>query len=104
MSPSRARVISWTLSASIAVWIASAASAQIIELRDYHGKQISCARSGLQSFERPCGLDTWYEDIFVGSVLSVKEIEGSGKVLEITPEEIFRRRYSEPTQSHYATG
>jgi hypothetical protein len=89
MSPSRAHVISLVLLASIALWITPAVSAQIIELRDYHGKQISCARSGLNGFVMPCGIETWYEDIFVGSVLSVREIEGSERVIEITPEEVF---------------
>jgi hypothetical protein len=89
MSPSRAHVISLALLASISLSITPALSGQIIELRDYHGKQISCARSGLHGFAMPCGIETWYEDIFVGSVLSVRETEGSERALEITPEEIF---------------
>src|ERR1700730_7558237 len=89
MSSSRARVVSLALLASIALWITPAVSAQIILERDYHGKQISCVRSGLSSFEMPCGIETWYEDILVGSVLSVREIEDSEKVLEIAPEDVF---------------
>lgn len=89
MSPSRAYVIAAVLLASITLSIPPSVCAQIIELRDYHGKQISCARSGLHSFDMPCGIETWYEDIFIWSALSVREIEGSERALEITPEEVF---------------
>ena len=96
MPPSRAHVISLALLAFITLSITPAVSAQIIELRDYHGKQISCARSGLHGFAMPCGIETWYEYIFVGSVLSVREIEGSERALESTPEEVF---YGNPPTS-----
>jgi hypothetical protein len=96
MSPTRAHFISVVLLASIPLWITPAVSAQMVELRDYHGKQISCVKSGLQSFEMPCGIETWYEDIFVGSVLSVRETEGSERTLEITPEEVF---YGNPSNA-----
>src|ERR1051326_4723347 len=96
MPPSRAHVISLALLGFITLSITPAVSAQIIELRDYHGKQISCARSGLHGFAMPCGIETWYEYIFVGFVLSVREIDGSEKALEITPEEVF---YGNPPTS-----
>lgn len=69
--------------------MAPAVPAQIVELRDYHGKQIACARSGLHSFDMPCGIETWYEDIFIGTVLLVSEMEDSEKALRVRPEEIF---------------
>src|SRR5262245_55340609 len=96
MSSSRTRAVLLVLLASIALWIVPAVSAQITELRDYHGKQISCARSGLRSFAMPCGIETWYEDIFVGAILSVRDIDGSEKALEIAPEEVF---YGNPPEA-----
>jgi len=63
--------------------------AQIVESRDYHGKQITCVRSGLFSFVMPCGIESSYEDIFVGTILSMGEAEDSEKTLNITPEEVF---------------
>lgn len=100
MSSSRARAVSLVLWASIALWITPAVSAQIIELRDYHGKQIACGRSGLHGFEMPCGIQTWYEDILIGSVLSVREVDDSERALEIAPEEVF---YGNPPKAFTVT-
>jgi hypothetical protein len=108
--PMRTWTIAIVLAARIALCTQPFGAAQITELREYHGKHIqepiviggqafiACTRSGLFSFEMPCGLESWYEDIFVGTVLSVSDTEGSErvlsiapleKVLSITPEEIF---------------
>jgi len=66
------------------------ACSQMIELREYHGKQIACARSGLFSFEMPCGLwDDFYPYVFVGTVISFTEGAGFEKTLRIVPGEIF---------------
>jgi Carboxypeptidase regulatory-like domain len=65
------------------------ASGQIIELREYHGKTISCVVSGLRGWGTPCGIDGGYTYVFVGSVLSVNEISSSEKRLQLLPEEVF---------------
>jgi hypothetical protein len=65
------------------------ASAGIIELREYHGRQIACARSGLLSVGTACGTEGNYAYVFVGSVLSVTNLHGDEKRLQITPQEIF---------------
>ena len=64
-------------------------SAQIVELREYHGKQIGCARSGLSGFAMPCGADGGYEFVFIGSVLSAKAISATEWRLQLMPEETF---------------
>ena len=64
-------------------------AAQLVELREYRGQQIACARSGLHSFEMPCGIETWYEDIFIGTVLSVTEVSETERTLRIAPGEVF---------------
>lgn len=64
------------------------ASAQIVELRDYHGEQIACVRSGLTSFAMPCGT-AGYEYVFTGSVLSATELPDHENRLQLTPEEVF---------------
>lgn len=63
--------------------------AQITELRDYHGKTISCMLSGLRGFAMPCGLDGDYAYILIGSVLSVADESDDEKRLRLQPEEIF---------------
>jgi hypothetical protein len=62
---------------------------QIVELREYRGKTITCAVSGLVPWGSPCGTDGDYAYVFVGSVLSTIEISEMEKRVEITPHEIF---------------
>jgi hypothetical protein len=73
-------------SVTCALFISSALS-QIIEIRDYRGKQISCVRSGLQ--DGSCGTGDTYEAVFVGSVVSVTEITETERRLRLVPEEVF---------------
>jgi hypothetical protein len=66
-----------------------ARSAQIIEMREYRGKEIACVRSGLSGFGRLCGTGAGYTYVFIGSVLSTVEISDAEQHLQITPEEVF---------------
>jgi hypothetical protein len=65
--------------------IISSASAQF-EGHDYHGKQISCYIRGR---EGSCGVGDGYEDVFIGTVVSVAEIANGEKRLRLMPEEVF---------------
>jgi len=76
------------LSVACALFISSASS-QVIEIRDYRGKQISCVRSGLQGFGRSCETGDSYEKVFVGSVVSVIETTDTERRLQLLPEEVF---------------
>lgn len=63
---------------------------QIIELREYNGKKISCIQSGLRGFSMPCGIDGQDTYVFVGSILSEMEVSDTEKRLQLRPEEVFR--------------
>lgn len=65
------------------------AAAQIIEEREYRGKTITCALSGLRGWGSPCGTDGDYAYIFVGSVVSATEISETEKRLQVLPQELF---------------
>jgi hypothetical protein len=72
-------------------------SAVIMEIRMYHGKQISCMYSGLHSSAgRECGT-YGYARVFTGTVKSVNEISFTDKRLVLIPEEIFLGAASEVT-------
>jgi len=66
-------------------------SAVIVEVREWHGKQIQCVHGGLGFFgPKPCGtLDYAYERVFVGTVQSVTEISDTDRRLDITPDNVF---------------
>lgn len=64
-------------------------SAQIFEIHQHHGKQITCMRSGLMGFAMECGLEADYEYVFEGLVLSVAEISETEMRLQLKPEEVF---------------
>jgi hypothetical protein len=68
-------------------------SAQIFEMREYHGKPITCSRSGLIGWYKNCGTDHFYSQIFRGAIQSLTSIE-VGEFdefrLVLQPEEIFR--------------
>jgi Carboxypeptidase regulatory-like domain len=70
--------------------IARPLSSQIIEMREYKGKTISCGRSGLRGWGETCGLDADYTYIFTGTVLSRSDISDAEKRLQVTPHEMFR--------------
>lgn len=63
-------------------------SAVIIEVREYHGKQVMCAHSGLVGVARSCGTEG-YARVFTGIVKSAVEKGDTDKLLEIVPDEIF---------------
>ena len=65
--------------------IISSASAQL-EGHDYHGKQILCYMRGRDG---SCGVGDGYDDVFIGTVVSVVEIANSEKRLRLIPEEVF---------------
>ena len=64
-------------------------SAQIVEVREYRGKTITCVLSGLRGWGSSCGTDGNYAYIFVGSVLSATEISETEKSLQIVQYEVF---------------
>jgi len=70
--------------------IARPLSSQIIEMREYKGKTISCALSGLRGWGEPCGSDENYAFIFAGTVLSTTDISDTEKTLQLAPHEMFR--------------
>jgi hypothetical protein len=89
-APSR-RVV--CLSILITAFVSLSASAQIFEMREYHGKQIGCGRSGLIGWYKSCGTDAFYSQIFLGTVQTVKPIkvgEFEEFRLVLQPEEVFQ--------------
>lgn len=75
-------------------------NAQIIEIREKGGKEITCATSGLQSFGSFCGLDNdFYSYIFLGTIHSVYPIANGEYRIHFHAEEIFR---GEPATDIYA--
>jgi hypothetical protein len=88
MSPRRWRT--WLFALAVAAVVPSL-SAVVVELREWHGKQIQCIYGGLGFFHpKFCGtLDYAYERVFVGTVQSVTEISDTDRRLDITPDEVF---------------
>jgi hypothetical protein len=66
-------------------------SAELDEIRVYHGKRYDCIRSGLGHTDhaRDCGTQP-YARVFTGRVKSAIEISDTNKLLILTPEENFR--------------
>jgi len=63
--------------------------AEIIETREYHGKQADCVFSGLWSTGgRFCGT-RGYARVFTGTVKSVTAISDTDRRLELIPDETF---------------
>jgi hypothetical protein len=73
----------------VCVLVAMRAEGQIFEIREHHGQKITCIRSGLRGFAMPCGTSGNYAYVFVGVVLSAKEISGTERRLQLVPEEVF---------------
>jgi hypothetical protein len=63
-------------------------SAVIMEIREYHGKQVSCMHSGLMGVAKACGTER-YARVFTGVVRSSVEVGDTDKRLEIVPDEVF---------------
>jgi len=66
-------------------------SAVVVEMREWHGKQIRCMQGGAWLVApKACGtLDYAYERVFTGTVQSVTEISDTDRRLDITPDEVF---------------
>jgi hypothetical protein len=71
-------------------------SAQIVESREYHGKQVSCAYSGLVGVAKSCGTEG-YARVFTGIVRSSVEKGDTDKILELVPDEVFVGDHSDAT-------
>jgi hypothetical protein len=76
--------------------LAPSLSAQIIEDREYHGKQVMCIHSGLRGVAKRCGTEG-YARVFTGTVRSSVEVGDSDKLLQIVPDEVFVGDSSEAT-------
>jgi len=63
-------------------------SADIVEMREYHGKQVTCIHSGIRGFGKMCGT-YGYARVFTGTVRSVVEIGDTDKRLQLVPDEVF---------------
>ena len=63
-------------------------SAVIVEVRQYHGKQVTCAHSGLIGVAKACGTEG-YARVFTGVVRSSVEKGDTDKLLELVPDEVF---------------
>jgi hypothetical protein len=66
-------------------------SAVVMEVREWHGRQIQCMHGGLGFFHpKFCGtLDYAYERVFVGTVQAVTETSDTDRRLDIIPDEVF---------------
>jgi hypothetical protein len=64
-------------------------SAELVEIRVYHGKQVQCIHSGIYSAGgKICGT-FGYARVFTGTVKSAVEISDTDKRLELIPDEVF---------------
>jgi hypothetical protein len=64
-------------------------SADIAEVREYHGKKVTCLYSGLYSSAGwVCGTNN-YSRVFTGTVQSTVEVGDTDKRLKLIPDEIF---------------
>ena len=71
-------------------------SAVIVEIREYHGKQVTCLHSGLMGVAKGCGTER-FARVFTGIVRSSVEVGDADKRLEIVPDEVFVGDSSEAT-------
>lgn len=64
-------------------------SAEILEMREYHGKQVRCMHGGAWlNPTHTCGMQR-YARVFTGTVMSAVDISDTDKRLEISPDETF---------------
>jgi len=64
-------------------------SADIVEVREYHGKKVTCVHSGLfSSAGWVCGTQN-YATVFTGTVQSAVEVGDTDKRLLLMPDEVF---------------
>jgi hypothetical protein len=71
-----------------AAYMVPSLSAVIVEIREYHGKQVMCGYSGLMGVAKGCGTEG-YVRVFTGIVRSAVEVGDTDKLLEIVPDEVF---------------
>jgi hypothetical protein len=76
------------LLASAVACLTPSLSAVIVEVREYHGKQVMCVHSGLVGVAKSCGTEG-YARVFTGIVRSAVEKGDTDKLLEIVPDEVF---------------
>lgn len=77
----------WGYALAVALMV-PALSAVVMEQREYHGKMVTCAHSGLLGVARVCGT-RGYARVFTGTVESVIEVGDTDKRLELMPNEVF---------------
>jgi hypothetical protein len=77
-------------------FLTSSLFGSIVEIRNYHGKQVSCVHSGIVGVAKGCGTE-WYARVFTGTVASSVESGDTDKVLELVPDEAFLGDSSEVT-------
>jgi hypothetical protein len=70
--------------------------AQILAMRDYHGKQVTCTYSGLRGVASICGTEH-YVRVFTGTVTSAVETNDTEAILKILPDEVFAGDYDQAT-------
>lgn len=70
--------------------------AVIVEVREYHGKRVTCLHSGLIGVAKSCGTEA-YARVFTGTVKSSVEVGDTDKLLKIVPDEVFVGDSSEAT-------
>jgi hypothetical protein len=63
-------------------------SAVLVEVREYHGKQVTCLHSGLIGVAKVCGTEG-YVRVFTGVVRSSVDRGDTDKLLELIPDEVF---------------
>jgi hypothetical protein len=68
--------------------LATSLYAQVVVIREYHGKRVMCAYSGLRGVAKLCGTEA-YTRVFTGIVKSSAEVGETDKVLQIVPDEVF---------------
>jgi hypothetical protein len=95
MIATRNSALSSALAAVAVLALCPRASSQIIEERTYNGRQITCGLSGLFGFGRSCGTQN-DEDVFVGTILSVKQVSEYEMDVTLRPEEVFKGAPSAP--------
>ena len=75
--------------ASAVICVVPSLSAVIVEVREYHGKKVTCVHSGLRSSAgRVCGT-FGYARVLAGTVKSALETGDTDKRLQIVPDEVF---------------
>ena len=80
----------WRLSLAVLAiaCLVQSLSAVIVEVREYHGKQVTCVHGGLMGVAKACGTEG-YARVFTGVVRSSVEKGDTDKLLQLVPDEVF---------------